>query len=137
MLLSTLSGYNGQMDPVLVGVLVLVIVSGIAWGVLKLREGNEPTTIDRVLKLFALPLLGLGLLALVLMRNNAAGPRRMAGDDDLEPDEPTDPGDRETEGEHVRRVIEEQADRVEKHVLEEATDDEVAARGAGLFDPEE
>lgn len=126
-----------MLDPLVITVVVLLIVSGVAWGVLQLRQSDEPTTFDRVLKLFALPLLGLGLLLLIVSRANAATPGRMEGDDDLEPDESTDPEeDRETQAEQVRRVLEDEADRVEEHIIEKATDDEVAARGAALFDPE-
>ena len=121
-------------DPLVIAVIVLLVVSGTAWGILQLRKDSEPTTVDRVLKLFALPLLGLGLLALILLRGKP-GATTLPGDDNLTPDEPTDPDDRETEAERVRRVIETEADRVETHVRDTATDDEVAARGAGLFDP--
>lgn len=121
-------------DPVVIGVLILIIASGIAWGVFQIRNSDEPVSFVQLLKAFALPLFGLGLVAVALFRAKSEAPVRLPGDDDLEPEQPKEE-DRETQGEQVRRVIEEQADRVEEHILEKATDAEVRARGAALFDP--
>ena len=121
-------------DPILLGVLIPLILAGIVWGILQIRASGKPVSISSALKTFALPLMGIGLVLLSIIRSKPEDPVRLPGDDDLEPDESSDE-EIETQGEQVRRVIEEEAERVEEHILEEATDDEVASRGAGLFDP--
>jgi hypothetical protein len=129
-------------DPVLTTIIVTLAVVGVVGCIaaqiwLKRREaaGIEPTALDQLLKLAAIPLLILiSILGVIALRGGGKGPDRREGDDDLAPDEePTDT--RETEAERVARVIKDEAERVEEHITETATDDEVAARGAALFDP--
>jgi hypothetical protein len=131
-------------DPAIIAIIVGIVICGSAWGWLQLaKQGlvKSNPTLDKILGLVAFPL---GILvtvlgAVALSKKALGGAKKpMEGDDDLAPDEDedTDHGEpRETEAEHVRRVIEEAAEEVETHVREEAPDDEVAARGAAIFDP--
>ena len=125
---------------IVVIVLGLVICAG-AWGWLQLSEKGlvqSNPTVDKVLKFAAIPLgILVTVLGFVALGKGLVGKKKVVhgGDNDLAPDVPEVDPNRETEASHVRRVIEETATRAEEHVLEEATDDEVAARGAALFDP--
>jgi hypothetical protein len=98
------------------------------------RKGLPLDTIDYVLAGFSLPLVLLGAVgsAYIAFANDKT--IRREGDEDLTSDVPPQPPE-ESRGALVARVLEDEAQRVEEHVLNEATDNEVAARGAGLFDP--
>ena len=130
-----------NVDPTLMAVLlVLAMISAACTTALKLKRQNVDVdapydTVDKVLWVLGIPLLAVVAIAgiVAVTRTGDKPSERREGDDDLVPDEePTDPN-AESRGEQVARVIEENAEKVEKHVLEEATDDEVGARGAALF----
>lgn len=130
-----------NVDPtVMVVLFAAAVVSGICTAALKFKrrglDADAPyDTVDKVLWVLGIPLLAVvGVLGIVAVTQaGGKSTERREGDDDLAPDEePTDPN-AESRGEQVARVIEENAEKVEKHVLEEATDDEVGARGAALF----
>jgi hypothetical protein len=121
--------------------LALVVVAGVAWVALKakrkgLDEDAPHDTVDKVLWALTIPALvvAFALGTIGMLQAKQSGPVRREGDDDLAPDEPAKPP-KESESDRVVRIIEDRADEVEDHVLNHATDDEVAARGAGLFDP--
>ncbi len=119
---------------------IAIIVAATSWGILTFKRRGDPDapydTVDKVLWGLTIPVLAVVVIGGFVMASQARKTGRLhkEGDDDLTPDEPeTDPG--ESRGDQVARIIEDRAEEVEKHVLEEATEDEVAARGAGLFDP--
>ncbi len=127
-------------NPIVLYVLVIVlIVAAISSTILFFkRRGrkDEPyDMVDKVLVALGLPLVLIGVVvAATALAQGNRGTSRREGDDDLAPDTPTEPP-AESRGEQVVRIIEDRAEEVEDHVLNDATDDEVAARGAGLFDP--
>lgn len=131
-----------ELDPLVIqAVVAALVVAGTAWTILYFKRRSDPSapydTIDKVLWGLTVPVVAVvavaGMIGLA-SANSSERPRR-EGDDDLSPDEePTDPPT-ESRGDQVARIIEERAEEVEDHVLNTATDDEVAARGAALFDP--
>ncbi len=128
-------------DPTVMALLfAAAVVSGICTAVLPFKrrslDADAPyDTVDKVLWALGIPLLAvtgvLGLIAVTQARDEAT--ERREGDDDLTPDEELTDPNAESRAEQVARVIEENAEKVERHVLEDATDDEVGARGAAVF----
>lgn len=108
--------------------LVAFVLCSLAVGLIAFYRRGDISPLG-LLKAFGAPLIGLLLLIAALFRRSPSSTRQ-----------PTIPGPEDSDGEttdqRVRRVLEAEARRVKEHVLEEATDDEVAARGAGLFDPD-
>jgi len=130
-----------QVDPVFMwGLFIVAVVSVICMTVLHIKRSGVDVdtpydTVDKVLwTMGAPPLALLGIFGLmVAAQTMKQAPKQREGDDDLVPDEePTDPN-AESRTEQIVRIIEDNAEKVEEHVLEEATDDEVGARGAALF----
>ena len=129
-----------EISPALLyaGLIGIVVAAG-AHGILTFKRRDDPDapydTVDKVLWGLTIPVVAVVLIGgFIIARGRKVGRPNKEGDDRLAPDEPvTDPG--ESRGDQVARIIEERAEEVEEHILEEATDDEVAAVGAGLFDP--
>lgn len=125
---------DSQLIPLIVG----LVICGSAWGWLQLAhkgfvKRNE--RLEQVLALVAMPLGALlsifGLSRIFKNKNASVLEEQISVENEgTENDRP-----RETEAEHVRRVLETAAEEAETHIEKTATDDEVAARGAALFDP--
>lgn len=128
-----------SVDPTIaITLLVMSCVSGAAWLALRIKRGSDASspydTVEKVLLALSVPLFVLGLVAAAMSMTRTKTPSRREGDEDLTPDNvPTE--ESESPGELVTRVVIENAEAAETHTLHEATEDEVAARGAALFDP--
>jgi hypothetical protein len=128
--------------PAAIYVLVgIILISATSQAILTVKrwnvEANTPyDTIDKVLLFISMIVLLIGALFGIFTASTKRPSRSShPGDNDLAPEDTGDDKDHESRSDQVVRVIEDQADRAEKHIEEEATDDEVASRGAGLFDP--
>lgn len=124
-------------DPIWVYALVIsIVVAVVAQAILWVKRRGDPEgpydPIDWTLWALTAPVLLIAAaVVFVESRRPEAG---REDDDDLSPDEPVD-RDEESRTDQVIRIVEAQAEEVEDHVLNEATDDEVAGRGASIFDP--
>lgn len=101
----------------------------------KMPDGSPFDVVDRVLWVCGAPLfIFLTLLGAVVVmgRLRGAASNQREGDTDLATDGPSSLPE-ESRSEQVVRILETQAEKAEAHILEEATEDEVGARGAALF----
>lgn len=126
-----------QIHPaVLYGFVAVVIVAVLAWGILTIKRRGVADdvpydTVDKVLWALTIPLLAVVAVGAVIGISSVKKSKKA---DVTPPDEPDEP--EESRSDQVIRIVDHRAEEVEDHVLHDATDDEVAARGAGLFDPD-
>lgn len=121
------------------GLILLIVVSGTCGLVLHYKRRDLPAGTpwaleDKVLLAFGvLPLVVVGICGAVLtfLGRTRASKSSRPGDSDLASGAPAEIG--ESRGDQVIRIVEERGAEVERHLLEDATDDEVGARGAVLF----
>jgi hypothetical protein len=110
---------------------VVCTISGLAlWYRRSVARDPRWSTLDWVLFGLSIPLAGVVLISVVLFKGKP---------DALEASRSRDMVDSITEieppSERVVRVVEDIADKEGTHLREVATDDEVASKGAALFDP--
>lgn len=119
-------------DAWLIALIAAIISSSCAVALwIRRSDAKGPfTTIDIALAIGAAPFALVFLIASVIGIKNL-----FSRESDPEPGVVVDTHEGPSSSEHVDEVVGDIAERTETHIREDATDDEVAARGAALFDP--
>jgi len=120
-----------------VAAIVLGLIGIGCYVLLYVRQKNRTgpfSTLDMALFIASFPITLVAIALGVASFSNKFGKKKPArpGDEDVDVNLPA--VDVESTGDKLVRVVEANAEKVVKHLEENATDDEVAARGAALFD---